>query len=103
MGPGARPNVFYNTGHGHLGWTLSAATADMLADMVRRAVRAAPAWWLWAIAAGAGGLVFISEVNAPALLPLPARAGGLHRPQVQWRFSYNSVTNWPPHCEHLRA
>ena len=40
VGPGARPNVFYNTGHGHLGWTLSAATADMLADMVCAASRA---------------------------------------------------------------
>lgn len=27
---GKRPGVFYNTGHGHLGWTLSAATAQML-------------------------------------------------------------------------
>lgn len=31
---GSRPGVFYNTGHGHLGWTLSAATADMLAHLV---------------------------------------------------------------------
>ncbi len=28
------PNVFYNTGHGHLGWTLSAVTADMVAEVV---------------------------------------------------------------------
>lgn len=34
VGRGARPNVFYNTGHGHLGWTLSAATADMVAGVV---------------------------------------------------------------------
>lgn len=33
-GGGALPNVFYNTGHGHLGWTLSAATADSVAEMV---------------------------------------------------------------------
>jgi D-amino-acid dehydrogenase len=26
--------VFYNTGHGHLGWTLSAATAEMIAEQV---------------------------------------------------------------------
>jgi D-amino-acid dehydrogenase len=32
--PGSRPGVFYNTGHGHLGWTLSAATANMIADEV---------------------------------------------------------------------
>lgn len=29
-----RRGVFYNTGHGHLGWTLSAATAQMVADML---------------------------------------------------------------------
>jgi D-amino-acid dehydrogenase len=27
-----RPGIFYNTGHGHLGWTLSAATAQIVAD-----------------------------------------------------------------------
>ncbi len=32
IGKGRAPGVFYNTGHGHLGWTLSAATAAMLAD-----------------------------------------------------------------------
>lgn len=34
VGPGRRPNVFYNTGHGHLGWTLSAVTAEMVAEHV---------------------------------------------------------------------
>lgn len=34
VGAGKRPNVFYNTGHGHLGWTLSAITADMVAEQV---------------------------------------------------------------------
>ncbi len=34
VGPGRRTNVFYNTGHGHLGWTLSAMTAHQLADHV---------------------------------------------------------------------
>lgn len=34
VGPGRRPGVFYNTGHGHLGWTLSAATARMVAEQV---------------------------------------------------------------------
>ena len=29
VGQGRRPGVFYNTGHGHLGWTLSAATAQI--------------------------------------------------------------------------
>ncbi|WP_322629775.1 D-amino acid dehydrogenase [Halothiobacillus sp.] len=34
VGRGRRENVYYNTGHGHLGWTLSAATAEMLADLL---------------------------------------------------------------------
>jgi D-amino-acid dehydrogenase len=37
VGRGRKPNVFYNTGHGHLGWTLSAGTADMVADVVGNA------------------------------------------------------------------
>jgi D-amino-acid dehydrogenase len=45
VGRGRKPGVFYNTGHGHLGWTLSAATARIVAESVagtlapRRAVR----------------------------------------------------------------
>ncbi len=31
---GKNPRVFYNTGHGHLGWTLSAATADAVAALM---------------------------------------------------------------------
>ncbi|MDB5504372.1 MAG: D-amino acid dehydrogenase 3 small subunit [Tardiphaga sp.] len=38
VGPGRKPRVFYNTGHGHLGWTLSAATAQIVADQVSVAV-----------------------------------------------------------------
>jgi D-amino-acid dehydrogenase len=34
VGPGQHANVFYNTGHGHLGWTLSAATAESVASMM---------------------------------------------------------------------
>ena len=34
VGAGRRAGVFYNTGHGHLGWTLSAATAQVLAETV---------------------------------------------------------------------
>jgi D-amino-acid dehydrogenase len=34
VGAGKHANVFYNTGHGHLGWTLSAATADAVAMLV---------------------------------------------------------------------
>ena len=29
-----KTNVWFNTGHGHLGWTLSAATAELLADQI---------------------------------------------------------------------
>lgn len=37
VGKGVAPNVFYNTGHGHLGWTLSAITADMVGNVVANA------------------------------------------------------------------
>jgi D-amino-acid dehydrogenase len=40
VGAGRRAGVFYNTGHGHLGWTLSAATAAMVAEAVGSEVRA---------------------------------------------------------------
>ncbi len=39
VGPGRLPNVFYNTGHGHLGWTLSAITAHQLAGYVEHWAR----------------------------------------------------------------
>ena len=34
VGRGKKANVFYNTGHGHLGWTLSAATAEQVAEVI---------------------------------------------------------------------
>lgn len=34
IGRGKRPGIYYNTGHGHLGWTLSAATAAMITKIV---------------------------------------------------------------------
>jgi D-amino-acid dehydrogenase len=40
VGPGRRRGIFYNTGHGHLGWTLSAATAELAAEAVERAMPA---------------------------------------------------------------
>jgi D-amino-acid dehydrogenase len=43
VGPGRRPGVFYNTGHGHLGWTLSAATAEIVAGQVQAALAPAAA------------------------------------------------------------
>ncbi len=39
VGRGRSPCVFYNTGHGHLGWTLSAITAEMVADVVLGGVK----------------------------------------------------------------
>jgi len=39
VGRGRQANVFYNTGHGHLGWTLSAVTADMVGNVVQEASR----------------------------------------------------------------
>jgi len=38
---GKNPRVFYNTGHGHLGWTLSAATADAVSALATRRANAA--------------------------------------------------------------
>jgi D-amino-acid dehydrogenase len=35
VGRGKKSNVFYNTGHGHLGWTLSACTAEMIGDVIQ--------------------------------------------------------------------
>jgi D-amino-acid dehydrogenase len=34
VGPGKNDRVFYNTGHGHLGWTLSPATADTIGAVI---------------------------------------------------------------------
>jgi D-amino-acid dehydrogenase len=34
VGAGRNPRVFYNTGHGHLGWTLSAATAGIVTEAI---------------------------------------------------------------------
>ncbi|MCY1238417.1 D-amino acid dehydrogenase [compost metagenome] len=40
VGRGRARCIFYNTGHGHLGWTLSAVTADMVAGVVAQALEA---------------------------------------------------------------
>ncbi|MEM1237431.1 MAG: D-amino acid dehydrogenase [Pseudomonadota bacterium] len=42
VGQGRSERVFYNTGHGHLGWTLSAATAELVAADVARVKKAQP-------------------------------------------------------------
>ena len=39
VGAGKMPGVYYNTGHGHLGWTLSAATAEILGEKVSAGMR----------------------------------------------------------------
>ena len=36
VGSGKLPGVFYNTGHGHLGWTLSAFTSKQISDHILR-------------------------------------------------------------------
>ncbi|MDC3089218.1 D-amino acid dehydrogenase [Alphaproteobacteria bacterium] len=36
VGSGKLPGVFYNTGHGHLGWTLSALTSQQISDHIMR-------------------------------------------------------------------
>ncbi len=38
VGAGNASNVFYNTGHGHLGWTLSAITANIISDKIKQAM-----------------------------------------------------------------
>lgn len=39
VGPGRAPGVFNNTGHGHLGWALSAVTAAAIGEVVEQALR----------------------------------------------------------------
>ena len=36
IGSGSQSGVFYNTGHGHLGWTLSPVTAEMIGAVVEQ-------------------------------------------------------------------
>jgi D-amino-acid dehydrogenase len=38
VGQGSNSRIFYNTGHGHLGWTLSAATAQIVAEQISAAM-----------------------------------------------------------------
>lgn len=42
VGKGRAPGVFYNTGHGHLGWTLSAATSAILTEVVAASLPVTP-------------------------------------------------------------
>ena len=56
VGRGRSPCVFYNTGHGHLGWTISAVTADMIGDVASQAFRPTPESFAPG-SVGAGGAV----------------------------------------------
>jgi D-amino-acid dehydrogenase len=40
VGKGRRPRIYYNTGHGHLGWTLSAATAAAVTETLHATLTA---------------------------------------------------------------
>ena len=42
VGRGKRASVLYNTGHGHLGWTLSAATAPIVANLASEGLPPTP-------------------------------------------------------------
>jgi D-amino-acid dehydrogenase len=61
VGAGRLPGIFYNTGHGHLGWTLSAATAGIVAAAVEAELRPS--------AAVHGARVGKVEANASAFAP----------------------------------
>lgn len=50
VGRGNAPGVFYNTGHGHLGWTLSAATARIVAGQLSTEIGAAAPRNAWSCA-----------------------------------------------------
>jgi len=43
VGSGRKFGVFYNTGHGHLGWTLSPATAELVAERIAASLPVAQA------------------------------------------------------------
>ena len=34
LGRGRQTNLFYNTGHGHIGWTMSHGSARITADLI---------------------------------------------------------------------
>jgi len=80
---GTRPGVFYNTGHGHLGWTLSAATAETIALAVE-SWRPAAAHPAMATSRGTSKLSTAKVDGTPALAPSPTLAHNLpaaeHRP-----------------------
>jgi D-amino-acid dehydrogenase len=42
IGAGSQRNLYFNTGHGHLGWTMACGSAEMLADVVEGKPSALP-------------------------------------------------------------
>ena len=66
VGRGKLTNVFYNTGHGHLGWTLSAVTADMVGGVVHDAMKPS-------VPVTAGKPLPAFQALDSALLALPAQ------------------------------
>jgi D-amino-acid dehydrogenase len=36
LGRGRLENLWYNTGHGHMGWTMACGTARLCADLIAR-------------------------------------------------------------------
>ena len=64
VGPGRQANVFYNTGHGHLGWTLSAITAHQLAGHVQAHFANKPHASTLATMAPAGAVVAMGRAGA---------------------------------------
>ena len=36
IGEGKLSGIYYNTGHGHLGWTLSAFSSKILSDQIHK-------------------------------------------------------------------
>ena len=67
---GRSARVFYNTGHGHLGWTLSAITAQQIGDLVEESLDKSPTFAKVAalrISAGPAGPVI---PLTPAIDPL---------------------------------
>src|SRR5690606_8132847 len=60
---GSRPGVYYNTGHGHLGWTLSAATAQLITELIVQRQREAEP---------------VRSATSPAAAAAPAAARNAH-------------------------
>ena len=67
---GRSPRVFYNTGHGHLGWTLSAITAQQIGDLVEESLDKSTAFAKVAAGGISAGLARPVIPTIPAADPL---------------------------------